>query len=171
MIGAQLSIKDKFLLWTQQIKEAIIIKNFQRGQFHVINHARNLVGAKWGLDRDPLNLADRHRDSCGAEATKEQYDQALTASYTPAHLVEEIYPRLVYDGDVKGAMDFLKDDPEVQESIVMNESVFFETIKDPLGQDISLVTRKGVAKIASMVGLITPPQAAKKGFFARLFSS
>ncbi len=159
LIGAKLDMKDKFLLWAQQVKEAIIIKQFQGSQFHVINHARYVIGEKWGLNTDPVNLNDEHL-GCGAVATAQQYDNALRATYTPEHLIEEIYGRLVYDGDAKGAMEFLKDDADVQESMAVMDGKYFEFIEDPssdaVGAGVSIVTRQGVAKIAERIGLITP---------------
>lgn len=164
LIGHLLTINDKFLLWAQLLKDNIIIQNFQGDQFHVLNRARKMVGKDWGLDCDPTNLADPHIVGYGGNATVAQYNAVLRANYRPGRLVEAFFNRLAYDDDLRGLYEFLDKNLTEQEKALVDadhadgyiKNIANPSPKDDADKEITVITLKGVAKIAQIVGLLTP---------------
>lgn len=151
--GRLQSMGDKILRWAQTLKEDIILEVFQGGQFHVVNQARQKVGEKWGLNRDPLNLSDPHIN-CGGVHDAQTFERALTNQYTPARLIETVRTRMVYDNDMQSAMDYLAIELQRQApEEIDNIQDYFEAIGTGR-ETYNVVTARGVAKFCELAGLL-----------------
>ncbi|MFI5334053.1 MAG: hypothetical protein ACHQT8_02670 [Chlamydiales bacterium] len=168
LLGRTLTVKDRCLLFAQALKEDLLLQHFQGEEnFHVINRMRRHIGREWGLSQDPLSLNDPHAKDGGmyaGNATPDQMRAVLRENYTAPRLVSAIHTRLAYDNDLVELCDYLNatlqgderdnianlDHPEEGYTAATTMQIDGEV------RHISVVTLKGVAKIAQMVGLLTP---------------
>jgi hypothetical protein len=145
------TMDQKLLVWIQMLKDDIIIQAFQRGQFHVINRARNMptLANKWGLDNvDQVNTNDEHI-GCGGSYSESEADAVLTNGYFPARLVDSIKARFDFEGDNELLNEYLQHEDGLPSDFATQ---FYERSSTQLDQ--MAINAKGVAWILKKQGFL-----------------